>query len=88
MKTAGISSISASSPDRDEHTGLGVALTAIQVAVFFSFISLCTFHPDLLAQDVPGIGVPLSFLTGLAVIACGIVLTAIYVAVANRSAGE
>ncbi|RAR54234.1 DUF485 domain-containing protein [Paraburkholderia unamae] len=87
MDTAGIP-LCASSSDRDEHTGLGITLTVIQVAVFFTFISLCTFHPALLEKDVFDIGIPLSFLSGLAVIACGIVLTAVYVGVANSGAGE
>ncbi|GAB7538303.1 hypothetical protein BGC_45250 [Burkholderia sp. 3C] len=69
----------------DEHTRLGIALTVVQVLVFFGFMSLCTFQPALLRQDPLHLGLPLSFVAGLAVIVCGIVLTAAYVSVANRS---
>ncbi|WP_110854784.1 DUF485 domain-containing protein [Paraburkholderia silvatlantica] len=84
MEKHSLSSIAVSTSNQDEHMRLGIVLTAIQVIVFFSFVSLCTFHPALLQRDALGIGVPLSFLAGLSVIACGIVLTAIYVAVSNR----
>lgn len=84
MTTSGIPPIPVSARIDNERLGLGIALTAIQASAFFSFVFLCTFYPALLQQDLFAIGVPLSFIAGLAVIACGIVLTAIYVVVSNR----
>ena len=72
----------------NEQSALGVVLTVVQVAVFFTFVYLCSFHAPLLRTDVFGIGIPLSFLTGLLVIVCGVALTALYVIVANSSSGK
>ncbi|HEU5286579.1 MAG TPA: DUF485 domain-containing protein [Sphingomicrobium sp.] len=59
-------------------------LTAIMLVVFFGYILLIAFAPELLARRIGGgvttLGIPL----GIAVILCGILLTAIYVHRANR----
>lgn len=72
----------------NEKSALGAVLTVVQIAVFFAFVYLCAFHAPLLRTDVFGIGIPLSFLTGLFVIVCGVALTALYVIVANSSSGK
>lgn len=68
--------------EADEPLGLGITLAAIQVAVFFFFIGYCAFA----ARPVPGApeqGIPVHFILGLLVIACGVVLTVVYVLVSN-----
>jgi uncharacterized membrane protein (DUF485 family) len=68
----------------EEKLYLGIVLASIQVIVFFTFIYLCSFRAEYLNQDAFEIGIPLSFLCGLLVIACGVVLTAVYVITANH----
>jgi uncharacterized membrane protein (DUF485 family) len=62
---------------------LGLLLTSIQIAVYASFILLCCFKLPLLKSEGPA-GVPLSLVLGFGVIACGVVLTAVYVFAANQ----
>ena len=66
---------------------LGLLLTAIQIAVYAGFILICCFNVPLLRTQGPA-GVPLSFVLGFGVIACGVVLTAIYVFEANQKEGS
>lgn len=73
-----------STPEASEPIRLGLLLTAVQVAVFLAFILTCCFNVPLLRQDF-GTGIPLSFVFGFGVAACGVALTALYVVVANRS---
>ena len=62
----------------------GWLLTVIMLAIYFGYILLIAFRRDLLAQPIGGgvtsLGIPL----GIGVIVAGIVLTGIYVSVANR----
>lgn len=69
----------------DESLRLGAALTAIQVIVYFAFILSCSFFPTFMATSPLNIGVPMSFVFGLGVIGCGVILTIVYVGVSNRS---
>lgn len=59
-------------------------LTVIMLVIFFGYILLIAFRPDLLARPIGDgattIGIPL----GIGVILSGIVLTAVYVIRANR----
>jgi Predicted membrane protein len=59
-------------------------LTAAMVAIFFGYILLVAFRPDLLARPigsgVTSIGIPF----GIGVIISGVVLTGIYVRRANE----
>ncbi len=67
---------------------LGVPLTLLLMAVYFGFIGLGTFAPQVLAMRVwPGSTVTLAFAYGLLVIALGVVLTGLYVWLANRASG-
>ena len=64
---------------------LGLALTVILVIAYFGFIVLGAFAPAVLAQPLrQGGTVTVAFAYGLAVIALGVVLTGIYVLLANR----
>ena len=69
--------------EEDEPLGLGIALAAIQVAVFFAFIGYCAFATPPASRGLEQ-GIPLHFLFGLLVILCGVVLTVVYVLVSNR----
>ncbi|WP_390287357.1 DUF485 domain-containing protein [Brenneria goodwinii] len=51
---------------------------------FFSFILICAFNVPLLGREFLNSGTPLSFVLGMLVIVSGIILTAAYVALANR----
>jgi hypothetical protein len=73
-------------PDR-EPVRLGLLLSGIQIVVYFGFIFICCFGLPLLKADTL-LGVPMSFILGFGVIACGVVVTAIYVVTANRSEGR
>ena len=66
---------------------LGLLLTVIQITVYASFILLCCFNLPLLRSEGPA-GVPLSIVLGFGVIACGVVLTAVYVFAANKREGN
>ncbi|CAN7315850.1 DUF485 domain-containing protein [Variovorax sp. LjRoot84] len=66
---------------------LGLLLTAIQIAVYAGFILLCCFDVPVLRAEASA-GVPLSFVLGFGVIACGVVLTAVYVFAANQREGN
>lgn len=63
----------------------GWILTAVMLVIYFGYILLIAFRRDLLAQPigngVTSVGIPL----GLGVILVGIVVTGVYVRVANRS---
>lgn len=67
-----------------ERSRFGWALSAIMLVVFFGYILLIAFAPEVLARrigdGVTTVGIPV----GIAVILCGILLTAVYVARANR----
>ncbi|WP_051378710.1 DUF485 domain-containing protein [Derxia gummosa] len=68
-----------------EPLGFSLALTAVQVAVFFGFIALGCFAPALLRLPLPGLGLPAAFVAGLAVIVTGTVLTVLYVLRVNAA---
>jgi uncharacterized membrane protein (DUF485 family) len=59
-------------------------LTIIMLVIFFGYILLIAFAPDLLARPIGNgtttVGIPL----GIGVILCGILLTGVYVRHANR----
>jgi uncharacterized membrane protein (DUF485 family) len=59
-------------------------LTVIMLIVFFGYILLIAFAPDLLARPIGNgtttVGIPV----GIGVILCGILLTGVYVRHANR----
>lgn len=63
---------------------LGWALTSVMLLAYFGFVLLIAFDKELLAQPisdgVTSIGIPMGF----GVIVLGVLLTAIYVRVANR----
>ncbi|MCJ2056191.1 DUF485 domain-containing protein [Methylobacterium sp. J-048] len=64
---------------------LGFALTAILIVFYFGFVGLGAFAPAVLAKPlVDGGTVTVAFAYGLFVIALGVVLTGIYVLIANR----
>jgi uncharacterized membrane protein (DUF485 family) len=67
--------------------GMSVLLTLVQVAVFLGFLLMGSFASKTMQAIVPGLGLPLSFVLGLAVIACGTTLTVMYVIRANASEG-
>ena len=65
-----------------ERSRFSWVLTAIMLAIYFGYILLIAFVPDLLARRISGtttLGIPL----GIGVIVSGILLTAIYVHRAN-----
>ena len=65
---------------------VGVVLTAALASAWFGFIVCGAFAPALMRQTMrPGSSVTVSFVLGLFVILLGVVLTAAYVAYANRS---
>jgi putative solute:sodium symporter small subunit len=72
-----------STSSSSEPIKLGLLLTAIQIAVYAGFILTSCFNVPLLRTQGPA-GFPLSFVFGFGVIACGVVLTAIYVFAANQ----
>lgn len=70
-----------------ESLGFGLALTAVQVLVYFTFVLMCCFNARGMAFTVPVLDIPFAFAFGLLVILCGIVLTIIYVVRTNRMDG-
>ena len=67
------------------HPRLGLGLTAILMVFYFGFVGLGAFAPSVLARPlVEGGTVTVAFAYGLFVIALGVVLTGIYVLIANR----
>ena len=67
---------------------LGIALTAILFALYAGFIVLGTFAPDVLATPVvTGGTVTVAIIYGLFVIASGVLLTGLYVLLANQGDG-
>jgi len=73
---------SAQTSEEHEPVMLGIALAALQVAVFFAFIGYCAFAAPTAPWEMGQI--PMQFLLGLLVIGCGAVLTVVYVLVSNR----
>lgn len=67
---------------------LGVIFSVVQVLVFFSFIIVCVFDSELLSKNFMGAGIPVSFVMGFLVILCGLLLTAVYVFIANKNEGD
>ena len=66
-----------------ERSRFGWILTAIMLAVFFGYILLIAFAPEVLARRISStttLGIPV----GIGVILTGILLTGIYVHRANR----
>lgn len=69
-----------------EPLGLGLILLGLPAAAFFGFIGLCSFAPAWSAAPIaPGGSVNVAFVLGLGVIGLGVVLTGLYVLVANRA---
>ncbi|WP_347558726.1 DUF485 domain-containing protein [Robbsia sp. KACC 23696] len=64
---------------------LGLLLAVIQIVAYFAFVTMCSYHPTALKSAFLTTGVPLSFVSGIAVILLGVVLTAIYVVACRRS---
>ncbi|MEC5320586.1 DUF485 domain-containing protein [Brenneria populi subsp. brevivirga] len=73
------------SSDKEESLLTGVIFTCVQVIIFFSFVLICAFNVPLLDREFLTSGIPLSFILGMLVIVSGIILTAAYVAIANRA---
>lgn len=59
-------------------------LTGIMLVIYFGYILLIAFRPDLLAMPIGDGATSLGIPVGIGVIAAGITLTAIYVRRANR----
>ena len=59
-------------------------LTAIMLVIFFGYILLIAFAPEVLAQRIAGKATTLGIPIGVGVILSGIILTGVYVARANR----
>ncbi len=59
-------------------------LTGIMLVIFFGYILLIAFRPDLLARRIGDGATTLGIPLGIGVILAGIVLTAVYVIHANR----
>lgn len=77
---------SPNSQDSTQSLRLGVALTAVLVAAYFGFVGLSAFAPAILAKPIATGGVVTwAFAYGLGVIGLGVVLTGLYVAIANRA---
>jgi uncharacterized membrane protein (DUF485 family) len=66
-----------------ERSRFAWTLTVIMLVIFFGYILLIAFAPELLGRRIGGgtatIGIPI----GMGVIVCGIILTAVYVHRAN-----
>jgi uncharacterized membrane protein (DUF485 family) len=73
------------SAPEDDKLALGMALTALQVLSYLSFVAACCFAPAFIEGRTLSNGVPWSFAMGLAVIALGVVLTIAYVTATNRA---
>ena len=70
--------------DSAQSLRLGVALTAVLTVAYFGFVGLSAFAPALLAKPIAAGGVVTwAFAYGLGVIVLGVVLTGLYVLVAN-----
>ncbi|CAG2127940.1 DUF485 domain-containing protein [Cupriavidus plantarum] len=70
-----------------ENVALGMALTVLQVLTYMSFVAACCFAPAFIKGQTLTHGIPMSFAMGLGVIALGVILTIVYVAVTNRAEG-
>ena len=67
------------------NVNIGLPLTFILMVVYAGFIGLGTFAPSVLAKPVfAGGTVTWAFAYGLFVIALGVVLSGVYVLIANR----
>jgi uncharacterized membrane protein (DUF485 family) len=66
---------------------MSLLLTSVQVIFFLAFLLTGCFASKTMQVNVPGLGWPLSFVFGLTVIACGTLLTIMYVIRANASEG-
>lgn len=66
-----------------ERSRFSWALTATILVIFFGYILLIAFAPDLLARPIGGGATTLGIPLGIGVILSGIVLTGIYVHRAN-----
>jgi uncharacterized membrane protein (DUF485 family) len=67
-----------------ERSRFAWTLTAIMLAIFFGYILLIAFAPELLAQRIAGRATTLGIPVGVGVILAGIALTGVYVRRANR----
>ncbi|MCG8707940.1 DUF485 domain-containing protein [Brenneria sp. 4F2] len=73
------------SAEKEESLLMGVIFTCVQIIIFFSFVLICAFNVPLLNREFLHSGIPFSFVLGMLVIVSGIILTAAYVAIANRA---
>jgi uncharacterized membrane protein (DUF485 family) len=67
-----------------DRSRFGWTLTAIMLLIFFGYILLIAFAPQILAQRIGGGATTLGIPVGIGVIVAGILLTGIYVRRANR----
>jgi uncharacterized membrane protein (DUF485 family) len=65
-------------------SGFAWALTGVICVIYYGYILLIAFRPDILARPIGGGVMTLGIPVGLGVILSGIALTAIYVIRANR----
>ena len=65
-------------------TSSGILFTAVQIIIFFTFIKLCVFNTGALQKNFMQTQIPLSFVLGAVVIVSGIILTTLYVVIANH----
>ena len=65
-------------------TSSGILFTAVQIIIFFTFIKLCVFNTGALQKNFMQTQIPLSFVLGAVVIVSGIILTMLYVVIANH----
>ena len=62
----------------------GILFSAVQLIIFFTFIKLCVFNTEALQKNFMQTQIPVSFVLGAGVILSGIILTTLYVVIANR----
>jgi uncharacterized membrane protein (DUF485 family) len=87
QQDAGLAAVAASPAYHQlvrERARFSWTLTAIMLVIFFGYILLIAFRPDLLARRIGNGATTLGIPLGIGVILAGILLTAVYVYRANR----
>ncbi|HDG7831738.1 TPA: DUF485 domain-containing protein [Klebsiella pneumoniae] len=67
---------------------LGLCFAVVLFVVFFSFVAFCVFKPAYLSMTLIDSGIPFSFIYAGGVILFGVVLTVMYVLIANNLEGK
>jgi uncharacterized membrane protein (DUF485 family) len=68
-----------------ERMGLAIALTVVEMVMFFGFIFISAFSPSILEPAIGGSSINLAFIYAMVILVVSVLLIGLYVQIENRN---